>query len=54
MLLQLARLSHADMKAVKIMKLTDGSDSRKASEGTFSLKFDSEKVNLFTRLHAYI
>lgn len=54
MLLQLARLSDADMKAVKNMKLIEGCDKRSASKGTFSLMFDSKKVNLFTRLHAYI
>ncbi|KAI3449129.1 hypothetical protein Pfo_005794 [Paulownia fortunei] len=42
-LMQLAKLSHADMKAVKNMKLIEGSDSTKASKGTFSLKFDSAK-----------
>lgn len=50
MLLQLARLSDTDMKAVKNMKLIGGCESRSVSEGTFSLMFDSEKVNLFTRL----
>lgn len=52
MLLQLARLSDSDMKAVKNMKLIEGSDLRQASEETFSLKFDSDKVNFFTRLFA--
>ncbi|KAK6162481.1 hypothetical protein DH2020_002322 [Rehmannia glutinosa] len=42
-LLQLAKLSRADMKTVKNMKLLEGSDSKKASHGTFSLKFDSAK-----------
>ncbi|KAL3814916.1 hypothetical protein ACJIZ3_016184 [Penstemon smallii] len=42
-LMQLAKLSPEDMKAVKNMKLLEGSDSRKASSGTFSLKFDSAK-----------
>lgn len=42
-LMQLARLSDADMKAVKNMKLIEGCDSRSASKGTFSLMFDSEK-----------
>ncbi|KAK4416000.1 protein transport Sec1a [Sesamum alatum] len=46
-LMQLAKLSDSDMKAVKNMKLIEGSDSRKASKGTFSLKFDSA-----TRKHA--
>ncbi|CAI9770317.1 unnamed protein product [Fraxinus pennsylvanica] len=42
-LMQLAKLSSEDMKAVKNMKLLEGSDSRKTSNGTFSLKFDSAK-----------
>ncbi|XP_020553350.1 protein transport Sec1a-like isoform X2 [Sesamum indicum] len=42
-LMQLAKLSDSDMKAVKNMKLIEGSDSRKSSKGTFSLKFDSAK-----------
>lgn len=42
-LMQLAKLSSEDMKAVKNMKLLEGSDSRKTSHGTFSLKFDSAK-----------
>ncbi|PIN24669.1 Vesicle trafficking protein Sec1 [Handroanthus impetiginosus] len=42
-LMQLAKLSQADMKAVTNMKLIEGSESRKASKGTFSLKFDSAK-----------
>lgn len=53
MLLQLAKLSASDMKAVKNMKLIEGSDTRKTSSGSFSLKFGSEKVNLPTRRHAY-
>ncbi|KAK6142909.1 hypothetical protein DH2020_023257 [Rehmannia glutinosa] len=48
-LMQLAKLSQTDMKAVKNMKLIEGSDSRKASKGTFSLKFDSEKSKHATR-----
>ena len=50
MLLQLARLSNTDMKAVKNMKLISGYDSRNVSKGTFSLMLDSEKVNLFPGL----
>lgn len=46
-LLQLAKLSRADMKAVKNMKLLEGSDSKKTSHGGFSLKFDSAKVNKY-------
>ncbi|XP_022897159.1 SNARE-interacting protein KEULE-like [Olea europaea var. sylvestris] len=42
-LMQLAKLSSEDMKAVKNMKLLEGSNSRKTSHGTFSLKFDSAK-----------
>ncbi|KAI3444687.1 hypothetical protein Pfo_001352 [Paulownia fortunei] len=42
-LMQLAKLSRADMKTVKNMKLLEGSDSKKTSHGTFSLKFDSAK-----------
>ncbi|PIN23798.1 Vesicle trafficking protein Sec1 [Handroanthus impetiginosus] len=42
-LMQLAKLSRADMKTVKNMKLLEGSETRKASHGTFSLKFDSTK-----------
>ncbi|CAK9154514.1 unnamed protein product [Ilex paraguariensis] len=42
-LMQLAKLSHEDMKAVKNMILLEGSDNRKKSNGTFSLKFDSQK-----------
>lgn len=54
-ILQLARLSDTDMKVVKNMKLIEGSDSRSASTGTFSLMFDSEKVIFFyNRLHAYV
>lgn len=34
------------MKAVKNMKLLEGSERRKKSQGTFSLKFDSAKVNV--------
>lgn len=51
MLLQLAKLSPADMKTVKNMKLLEASDSRKTSQGTFSLKFDSAKVNIYTTLN---
>ncbi|KAL8500245.1 hypothetical protein ACS0TY_020012 [Phlomoides rotata] len=42
-LMQLAKLSPADMKTVKNMKLLEASDSRKTSHGSFSLKFDSAK-----------
>ncbi|KAL2234000.1 protein transport Sec1a isoform X1 [Sesamum indicum] len=44
-LMQLAKLSRADMKTVKNMKLLEASsDSRKSSNGGFSLKFDSAKT----------
>ncbi|KAH6812581.1 Sec1/munc18-like proteins superfamily [Perilla frutescens var. frutescens] len=42
-LMQLARLSESDMKAVKNMKLIEECDSRSASKGTFSLMFETEK-----------
>ncbi|KAL6569391.1 Protein transport Sec1a [Orobanche minor] len=42
-LMQLAKLSRADMKTVKNMKLLEGSNSKKTSQGAFSLKFDSAK-----------
>lgn len=42
-LMQLAKLSPDDVKAVKNMRLLEGSDTRKASSGSFSLKFDSKK-----------
>ncbi|EYU30559.1 hypothetical protein MIMGU_mgv1a002638mg [Erythranthe guttata] len=42
-LMQLAKLPHADTKAVKNMKLIAGSDTGKTSKGAFSLKFDSAK-----------
>ncbi|KAL6494069.1 Protein transport Sec1a [Orobanche gracilis] len=42
-LMQLAKLSRADMKTVKNMKLLEGSNSKKTSHGAFSLKFDSAK-----------
>ncbi|XP_073027533.1 protein transport Sec1a-like [Primulina eburnea] len=42
-LMQLAKLSCEDMKAVKNMKLLEGTDAKKTSHGTFSLKFDSAK-----------
>ncbi|CAN4125823.1 unnamed protein product [Withania somnifera] len=41
-LMQLAKLSPEDMKAVKNMRMLEGSEKRKPS-GTFSLKFDSQK-----------
>ncbi|GFP95012.1 snare-interacting protein keule [Phtheirospermum japonicum] len=47
--IQLAKLPGSDMKAVINMKLIEGSDTRKASKGTFSLKFDSEKRKHATR-----
>ncbi|CAN4111759.1 unnamed protein product [Withania somnifera] len=40
--LRLAKLSPEDMKAVKNMRMLEGSEKRKPS-GTFSLKFDSQK-----------
>ncbi|KAL8062508.1 hypothetical protein ABFX02_02G152100 [Erythranthe guttata] len=42
-LMQLAKLSRADMKTVKNMKLLEGAESKKTSLGGFSLKFDSAK-----------
>ncbi|XP_016473597.2 protein transport Sec1a-like [Nicotiana tabacum] len=42
-LMQLAKLSPEDMKAVKNMRMLEGSEKRKASSGSFSLKFDSQK-----------
>ncbi|KAH6817814.1 secretory 1A [Perilla frutescens var. frutescens] len=42
-LMQLAKLTRADMQTVTNMKLLEVSDSRKTSQGTFSLKFDSAK-----------
>ncbi|VFQ73886.1 unnamed protein product [Cuscuta campestris] len=42
-LMQLAKLSAEDMKAVKNMKMLEASDTRKTSNGGFSLKFDSQK-----------
>ncbi|XP_057805604.1 protein transport Sec1a-like isoform X2 [Salvia miltiorrhiza] len=48
-LMQLARLSDSDMKAVKNMTLVGGCDSRSVSKGTFSLMFDSEKRKSMAR-----
>ncbi|XP_042002533.1 protein transport Sec1a-like isoform X2 [Salvia splendens] len=48
-LMQLARLSDTDMKAVKNMTLIGGCDSRSVSKGTFSLMFDSEKRKSMVR-----
>ncbi|KAK2992614.1 hypothetical protein RJ640_015970 [Escallonia rubra] len=42
-LMQLAKLSREDVKAVKNMRMLEGSDSRKTSNGSFSLKFDTQK-----------
>ncbi|CAA0842665.1 Protein transport Sec1a [Striga hermonthica] len=42
-LMQLAKLTRADMKTVKNMKLLEGSNTKKASHGAFSLKFDTAK-----------
>ncbi|KAK3021183.1 hypothetical protein RJ639_045561 [Escallonia herrerae] len=42
-LMQLAKLSREDVKAVKNMRMLEGSDSRKTSNGSFSLKFDAQK-----------
>ncbi|MCD7447191.1 Protein transport Sec1a, partial [Datura stramonium] len=41
-LMQLAKLSPEDMKAVQNMRMLEGSEKRKPS-GSFSLKFDSQK-----------
>ncbi|XAR63168.1 hypothetical protein NMG60_11023012 [Bertholletia excelsa] len=42
-LMQLAKLSPEDMKAVKNMRVLEGSDGRKTATGGFSLKFDGHK-----------
>ncbi|KAA8544825.1 hypothetical protein F0562_019584 [Nyssa sinensis] len=42
-LMQLAKVSHEDMKAVKNMRMLEGSDTRKTPSGSFSLKFDAHK-----------
>ncbi|XP_059651549.1 protein transport Sec1a-like [Cornus florida] len=42
-LMQLAKLSPEDMKAVNNMRLLERSDARKTSTGSFSLKFDAQK-----------
>ncbi|KAF3440696.1 hypothetical protein FNV43_RR18981 [Rhamnella rubrinervis] len=42
-LMQLARLSSEDMKVVSNMRLLGGSDTKKTSSGSFSLKFDGQK-----------
>ncbi|KAL6965015.1 STXBP unc-18 S1 [Sarracenia purpurea var. burkii] len=45
-LMQLAKLSQEDMKAVKNMRMLEGSKARKTSTGSFSLKFDAHMVNI--------
>lgn len=40
---QLAKLTPEDMKAVKNMRMLEGTDSKKAANGSFSLKFDAQK-----------
>lgn len=40
--LQLAKLSPEDMKAVKNMRLLEEPGTKKASHGSFSLKFDAK------------
>ncbi|CAI9104644.1 OLC1v1003358C1 [Oldenlandia corymbosa var. corymbosa] len=42
-LMQLAKISVEDMKAVKNMRMLEGSDNRKTSAGGFSLKFDTKR-----------
>ncbi|PSS26359.1 Protein transport Sec1a like [Actinidia chinensis var. chinensis] len=42
-LMQLAKLSHEDMKTVNNMRMLECSNSRKTSAGSFSLKFDAHK-----------
>ncbi|KAI0500738.1 hypothetical protein KFK09_018954 [Dendrobium nobile] len=42
-LMQLAKLTAEDMKAVSNMKYLGGLDTKKASRGSFSLKFDAQK-----------
>ena len=38
------------MQSVTNMKLIEAVDSRKTSKGTFSLKFDSAKVNINSKV----
>lgn len=42
-LMQLAKLSQDEAKVVKTLLLLEGADNKKASRGTFSLKFDAHK-----------
>ncbi|KAK1377082.1 SNARE-interacting protein KEULE-like [Heracleum sosnowskyi] len=42
-LMQLAKLSQDEAKVVKTLLSLEGADNKKASRGTFSLKFDSQK-----------
>lgn len=42
--MQLAKLSQDEAKVVKTLLSLEGADNKKASRGTFSLKFDSRKV----------
>ncbi|GMH00587.1 hypothetical protein Nepgr_002426 [Nepenthes gracilis] len=49
-LMQLAKLSSKDMKAVQNMRLLAGSrDTQKKSNGSFSLKFDAQKKKVAAR-----
>lgn len=45
--MQLAKLPHDDMDVINCLRYLDGSDRKKSSRtGTFSLKFDAQKVSL--------
>lgn len=46
----MAKLTEEDMQSVTNMKLIEAVDSRKTSKGTFSLKFDSAKVNINSKV----
>ena len=44
---QLAKLPHDDMDVINCLRYLDGSNTKKSSRtGTFSLKFDAQKVSL--------
>jgi len=45
--MQLAKLPHDDMDVINCLSYLDGSNTKKSSRtGTFSLKFDAQKVSL--------
>lgn len=48
-LMQLAKLSHEDMKVVNNMQLLGGSSNKKKATGSFSLKFDAQKTKQAAR-----